>query len=133
MSYTSIMVHLQLGRAHDWPLKLAADLAERFDARLIVVSETLPVHLIFGGGDRARTFLADGDQQILPLLKPARRATQLRLPEVAGAPSGEADLRDVVEGLGLHEVAATAMEAGGAWGGTKSTPSPWPTPTIWSS
>jgi hypothetical protein len=42
MSYSTLMVHLELERSNDARLRIAGDLAEQFDARLIGIAACDP-------------------------------------------------------------------------------------------
>ena len=50
MGYTTLIVHLQLGQANDGLLKIAGDLAERFDAALIGITACQPMQIACGEG-----------------------------------------------------------------------------------
>ena len=50
MSYSTLMVHLDLERSNESRLRIAGELAERFDARLIGIS----------GGDFQPLYFMDG-------------------------------------------------------------------------
>jgi nucleotide-binding universal stress UspA family protein len=46
----SLMVHLELGRSNANLLRIAADLAERFDAAVIGVAACQPIQMVYGDG-----------------------------------------------------------------------------------
>lgn len=50
MTYTTLLVHLELGRANTGLLKIAAELAERFQASVIGVAAAQPLQMTFGDG-----------------------------------------------------------------------------------
>ena len=50
MSYSTLMVHLEIGRANERLLKLAGELADRFDANLIGVAACQPLQVVYADG-----------------------------------------------------------------------------------
>jgi hypothetical protein len=50
MSYSTLMVHLELERSNDARLRIAGDLAEQFDARLIGIAACDPEPTHYAGG-----------------------------------------------------------------------------------
>ena len=50
MSYTTLMVHLEIGRANLPLLKLAGELADRFDANLIGIVACQPMQVVYADG-----------------------------------------------------------------------------------
>jgi nucleotide-binding universal stress UspA family protein len=50
MTYTSLIVHLQLGQSNTGLLRIAGDLAERFQARLIGIAACQPLRLLYNDG-----------------------------------------------------------------------------------
>lgn len=50
MSYATLMVHLEPGRANTGLLKITADLAERFRAGVIGIAARKPLQLVYGDG-----------------------------------------------------------------------------------
>jgi len=81
MSYSTLMVHLDVDRPNDVPLRIAGDLAERFDARLIGIAATdIQPPLYFAEGAaaadllekesaRLRSRIADCEAQFRRVLK----------------------------------------------------------------
>jgi nucleotide-binding universal stress UspA family protein len=59
MSYSTLMVHLDLDRSNDARLHIAGEIAERFDARLIGVAAADIQPLYFMDGGAAQKFLED--------------------------------------------------------------------------
>ena len=51
MGYATLMVHLALGRANQGPLRIAADIAARFNARVIGITACQPVQVAYAEGD----------------------------------------------------------------------------------
>ena len=54
MSYSTLMVHLELERSNDARLRIAGDLAEQFDARLIGIAACDPEPTHYAGGALAQ-------------------------------------------------------------------------------
>ena len=54
MSYSTLMVHLELERSNDARLRIAGDLAEQFDARLIGIAACDPEPTHYAGGTFAQ-------------------------------------------------------------------------------
>ena len=54
MSYSTLMVHLDLDRSNEARLQMAGELAERFDSRLIGVAaaDIQPLYFMEGGAAR---------------------------------------------------------------------------------
>ena len=50
MTYTTLMVHLELGRPNDGLLKIAGDLAKRLHAGVIGIAARQPLQMIYGDG-----------------------------------------------------------------------------------
>ena len=50
MTYSTLMVHLDLGGSNEGPLRIAADLAQRFEARVIGIAACQPVLVSYGDG-----------------------------------------------------------------------------------
>ena len=50
MSYSTLMVHLELGRSNAGVLKLAGDLADRFDAGVIGIAAYQPIQMLYAEG-----------------------------------------------------------------------------------
>lgn len=50
MTYSTLMVHLDLGGSNEGPLRIAADLARRFGARVIGIAACQPVLISYGDG-----------------------------------------------------------------------------------
>ena len=57
MSYSTLMVHLDLDRSNDARLQIAGELAERFDARLIGIAAADIQPLYFMEGAAAQDLL----------------------------------------------------------------------------
>lgn len=57
MTYSSVMVHLDLNQSNDARLRVAGDLAERFDARLIGVAACQPQPSIYADGAFAQSLV----------------------------------------------------------------------------
>jgi len=64
MTYTSLMVHLQLGRSNAGLLRIAGDLAERFQARLIGVAACQPLRLLYNDGYMPAGLIEDDRQNM---------------------------------------------------------------------
>lgn len=82
MSYKSLMVHLEFGRSNAAILKVASDLAQRFDASVIGIGARKPLMVAYGGvctsGEIIAQDRADADkeaeeaeQEFRAVLKPA--------------------------------------------------------------
>jgi nucleotide-binding universal stress UspA family protein len=65
MSFSTIMVHLDLAGANEAPLRIAADLAERFDARLIGTCASDIQPLYFMDGAAAQEMLEQERKRLL--------------------------------------------------------------------
>lgn len=50
MTYETLLVHLELGRANAGLLKIAAELAEQFHAAVIGIAARQPLQMIYGDG-----------------------------------------------------------------------------------
>ncbi len=71
MSYTSLMVHQNLGGAKDSRLQIAAELAHRFDAKLIGVASSDPNPPAYGNGAFVAGLVSELRRQIETNLKSA--------------------------------------------------------------
>ena len=80
MSYSTLMVHLDLGQSNEMRLQMAGELAERFDSRLIGVAaaDIQPLYFMEGGAaqdmlekdrDRLKSQMADCEAQFRRVLK----------------------------------------------------------------
>ena len=50
MGYRTLMVHLEIGRSNSHLLKIAGELADRFDASLIGIAACQPMQMVYGDG-----------------------------------------------------------------------------------
>jgi len=50
VSYTTVMVHLKLGQSNAYVLRVASELAERFESRLIGIAAAQPIQFNIGDG-----------------------------------------------------------------------------------
>lgn len=64
MTYTSLMVHLQLGQSNAGLLRIADDLAQRFQARLIGVAACQPMRLLYNDGYLPAGLIEDDRQEM---------------------------------------------------------------------
>jgi nucleotide-binding universal stress UspA family protein len=89
MSYSTLMVHLDLDRSNDIRLQIAGDLAARFDARLIGVAagDIQPLYFMDGAAaqgmlekdrDRLKAQIADCEAQFRRVLKERANAIEWR-------------------------------------------------------
>jgi nucleotide-binding universal stress UspA family protein len=92
MTYKNLMVHLELNGDNDGVLKITADLAQRFDAKVIGIAACQPIHPLYEEGFAAGAVLAADREQIGEGLAAAE--TQFRA-AMAGKTNG-AEWRSVV-------------------------------------
>ena len=50
VSYATLMVHMEIGRSNSNVLKIAGDLADRFDAALIGIAASQPMQMVYADG-----------------------------------------------------------------------------------
>ena len=86
MSYSSIMVHCNLDASNDAHLRIAGDLAELFDAKLIGVAACQPQPPVYSEGAFAQSLVqqlrAEAEEQILKLQQRFTSAFKNRLRDV---------------------------------------------------
>ena len=87
MSYSTLMVHLELERSNDARLRIAGDLAEQFDARLIGIAACDPQPPHYAGGAFAQGLVelrargdhkengGDGRATFVPLCRTERKTS----------------------------------------------------------
>src|SRR5690348_12044514 len=69
MSYSTLMVHLDLDRPNDAQLHVAGELAERFDARVIGTASAAVQPLYFMDGGAAQALLDEERNQLKSKIK----------------------------------------------------------------
>src|SRR3979409_546054 len=86
MSYSTLMVHLELEQSNDVRLRIAGDLAEQFDSKLIGIAACNPQPSHYASGDLARGLVAQlraqAQHQMAQTEERFRAATRKRAREI---------------------------------------------------
>ena len=86
MTYSTVMVHLDLDESNDARLHVAGDLAERFDAKLIGIACCQPQPSVYADGAFAQTIVRqleeEADEKLKKLEQRFRTAYQNRIEDV---------------------------------------------------
>ena len=73
MTYSSFMVHLDLGASNDAILRVAADLADRYNANVIGIAACQPLLDVYGSGYLPAGVYEDDQKRIDRNLEKKRR------------------------------------------------------------
>jgi nucleotide-binding universal stress UspA family protein len=73
VSYSTIMIHLELGKSNAAPLAVAASLAERFHSHVIGIAASEPMQFVYGMGYVSLDF---SEQNLADLAKESRAAEE---------------------------------------------------------
>ena len=121
MSYSTVMVQLDIDRSNDVRLRIAGDLAERFDARLIGVAAADIQPLYFMDGAAAQEMLEKDRAQLKSKMADCEAQFRRLRPKygVYGIP-GNHDLhgagsKTFFDGAGIHLLQDTVEEIGNAF------------------
>jgi len=86
MTYSSVMVHLDLDESNDARLHVAGDLAEQFDAKLIGIAGCQPQPSVYADGILAQRFVreleAEANEKLIRLEQRFRNAYQNRISNI---------------------------------------------------
>lgn len=92
MTYTSLMVHVQTGSSNAGLLKVTADLAERFDARVIGIGACQPIQMVYSDAYMSADLFEQDRKQIEQDLK----ETEAEFRSIVGARIRHLDWRSIV-------------------------------------
>jgi nucleotide-binding universal stress UspA family protein len=92
MTYTNLMVHLRLGQSNAGLLRVADDLAERFQARLIGVAACQPMRLVYNDGYMPAGLIDDDRQNMARQMA----ATEAEFRTVTRQRRGDIDWRSTI-------------------------------------
>jgi nucleotide-binding universal stress UspA family protein len=118
MSYSSLMVHLDLEQSNDARLHVAGDLAERFDAKLIGIACCQPQPSVYADGAFAQSLVqklqADAEEKMEQLERRFNTAFQNRIKDIEWR-SDFADPADyVAREARAADLVITGTDQGGA-------------------
>ncbi len=69
MRYATVMVHLELGRSNSEVLRVALDLAKRFDSRVVGIAACQPLEMTLGDSYVSGDLIEQGSEEILVEMK----------------------------------------------------------------
>ncbi len=92
MTYSTLMVQLELGQPNTDVLRIAADLAHRFDAAVIGIAGCQPMQMVVGDGYICGDLIAENDQLIVAEMAAVEQQFRTALAGSAGALSWQGSL-----------------------------------------
>jgi nucleotide-binding universal stress UspA family protein len=85
MTYSTLMVQLELGQPNTDVLRIAADLAHRFDAAVIGIAGCQPMQMVVGDGYICGDLIAENDQLVVTEMAAAEEQFRTALAGCTGA------------------------------------------------
>jgi hypothetical protein len=92
MTYKTLMVHLKIGQSNAGLLRIADDLAQSFQARLIGVAVCQPMRLLYNAGYMPAGLIEDDRQN----MEQQTAATEAEFRTVIQQPAGDLDWRSTI-------------------------------------
>ncbi|MEB0136695.1 universal stress protein [Actimicrobium sp. CCC2.4] len=92
MTYSTLMVQLELGQPNTDVLRITADLARRFDAAVIGIAACQPMQMVVGDGYICGDLIAENDQLVVAELDAAEQQFRTAMAGCSGALSWQGNL-----------------------------------------
>lgn len=118
MTYSSLMVHLDLYQSNDARLHVAGDLAEQFDARLIGIAGCQPQPSVYASGSFAQSLVAklraEAEEKLSALEQRFHAAFQNRIKDIEWRTSFAPPVDFIAHEARSADLVITGADRGGA-------------------